>query len=422
MVPNVEVAEAPAPEPGWRAAAGPPWRRAPVGHGEATAARPKRDDLRHEGDQRADGRRCERQGPLPRAGHQRQRARPAADRTVEGHRRPARCRRSTTTPISSGTPTRRTRRRRSRRVRTTRSARVWIDLSKEHYGIHGTPEPSQVGHAQSHGCVRLTNWDVAARRAVGAPGHAGHLSDEAIRAAPRRADPARRRAVVGLSFALGALADAGAHVAPARVRQRRAPSTAIAPIPSPRHDPAEPRAGRSGPASAASRRRWPRPASSRTKPPSRHCATATWRCRSTASTATTCATRSPTRAAADARTRRSTSWRRATRRCARSRTAPSPSCSTARAAAGSRSTSSIRPSTFSYYYAHLDRYAPGLREGQTVAPRRRHRLRRQHRQRLAGRAAPALRHLPPDAGAAVVEGRADQSVPGPQVALEAPSG
>ena len=36
---------------------------------------------------------------------------------------------------------------------------VWIDLTKEHYGIHGTPEPSQVGHTQSHGCVRLTNWD-----------------------------------------------------------------------------------------------------------------------------------------------------------------------------------------------------------------------------------------------------------------------
>jgi lipoprotein-anchoring transpeptidase ErfK/SrfK len=36
---------------------------------------------------------------------------------------------------------------------------AWIDLSKEHYGIHGTPEPSRVGHTQSHGCVRLTNWD-----------------------------------------------------------------------------------------------------------------------------------------------------------------------------------------------------------------------------------------------------------------------
>jgi len=38
---------------------------------------------------------------------------------------------------------------------------VWIDLSKPHYGIHGTAEPQTIGRAQSHGCVRLTNWDVA---------------------------------------------------------------------------------------------------------------------------------------------------------------------------------------------------------------------------------------------------------------------
>jgi len=38
---------------------------------------------------------------------------------------------------------------------------IWIDLTKEHYGIHGTPEPSRIGHTQSHGCVRLTNWDIA---------------------------------------------------------------------------------------------------------------------------------------------------------------------------------------------------------------------------------------------------------------------
>ncbi len=38
---------------------------------------------------------------------------------------------------------------------------AWIDLSKEHYGIHGAPEPSRIGKVQSHGCVRLTNWDVA---------------------------------------------------------------------------------------------------------------------------------------------------------------------------------------------------------------------------------------------------------------------
>jgi lipoprotein-anchoring transpeptidase ErfK/SrfK len=37
---------------------------------------------------------------------------------------------------------------------------VWIDLSVESYGIHGTPEPRRVGKSYSHGCVRLTNWDV----------------------------------------------------------------------------------------------------------------------------------------------------------------------------------------------------------------------------------------------------------------------
>lgn len=38
---------------------------------------------------------------------------------------------------------------------------VWIDLSKEHYGIHGTPEPQTIGRTESHGCIRLTNWDAA---------------------------------------------------------------------------------------------------------------------------------------------------------------------------------------------------------------------------------------------------------------------
>lgn len=38
---------------------------------------------------------------------------------------------------------------------------AWIDLSKPHYGIHGTPNPQTIGRAESHGCVRLTNWDVA---------------------------------------------------------------------------------------------------------------------------------------------------------------------------------------------------------------------------------------------------------------------
>jgi lipoprotein-anchoring transpeptidase ErfK/SrfK len=36
---------------------------------------------------------------------------------------------------------------------------VWMALSKPHYGIHGTAAPETIGYANSHGCVRLTNWD-----------------------------------------------------------------------------------------------------------------------------------------------------------------------------------------------------------------------------------------------------------------------
>jgi lipoprotein-anchoring transpeptidase ErfK/SrfK len=36
---------------------------------------------------------------------------------------------------------------------------VWIDLTKPSYGIHGTPDPEKIGKTQSHGCIRLTNWD-----------------------------------------------------------------------------------------------------------------------------------------------------------------------------------------------------------------------------------------------------------------------
>jgi len=38
---------------------------------------------------------------------------------------------------------------------------VWMGLSKEHYGIHGTPDPGRIRHGESYGCIRLTNWDAA---------------------------------------------------------------------------------------------------------------------------------------------------------------------------------------------------------------------------------------------------------------------
>jgi lipoprotein-anchoring transpeptidase ErfK/SrfK len=36
---------------------------------------------------------------------------------------------------------------------------AWIDLSAPSYGIHGTPAPERIGKTESHGCIRLTNWD-----------------------------------------------------------------------------------------------------------------------------------------------------------------------------------------------------------------------------------------------------------------------
>jgi lipoprotein-anchoring transpeptidase ErfK/SrfK len=47
---------------------------------------------------------------------------------------------------------------------------VWIDLSKPHYGIHGTPEPSTIGKTESHGCIRLTNWDASQLAGMVKPG------------------------------------------------------------------------------------------------------------------------------------------------------------------------------------------------------------------------------------------------------------
>ena len=47
---------------------------------------------------------------------------------------------------------------------------VWIDISRPHYGLHGTPEPSTIGKTESHGCVRLTNWDALKLSTLVKPG------------------------------------------------------------------------------------------------------------------------------------------------------------------------------------------------------------------------------------------------------------
>jgi len=47
---------------------------------------------------------------------------------------------------------------------------TWIGITKEHYGIHGTPNPGKIGKTESNGCIRMTNWSAAAVAKVVAPG------------------------------------------------------------------------------------------------------------------------------------------------------------------------------------------------------------------------------------------------------------
>ncbi|RUV43575.1 MAG: L,D-transpeptidase [Mesorhizobium sp.] len=55
---------------------------------------------------------------------------------------------------------------------------VWIDLSIESYGIHGTPDPGKIGTTYSHGCIRLTNWDAEDLAAMVKPGTKVEFKDE----------------------------------------------------------------------------------------------------------------------------------------------------------------------------------------------------------------------------------------------------
>ena len=47
---------------------------------------------------------------------------------------------------------------------------AWIGLNLPTYGIHGTPKPETIGSAESHGCFRLSNWNVARLYAMVQPG------------------------------------------------------------------------------------------------------------------------------------------------------------------------------------------------------------------------------------------------------------
>ena len=61
---------------------------------------------------------------------------------------------------------------------------VWIDLTEPTYGIHGTPGPSDIGKTQSHGCIRLTNWDAVALAGMVRPGDVVRFEDQDSPIAP----------------------------------------------------------------------------------------------------------------------------------------------------------------------------------------------------------------------------------------------
>jgi lipoprotein-anchoring transpeptidase ErfK/SrfK len=61
---------------------------------------------------------------------------------------------------------------------------VWIDLTAPTYGIHGTPAPAEIGKTQSHGCIRLTNWDAVELAAMVRPGDVVRFQDQNSPVAP----------------------------------------------------------------------------------------------------------------------------------------------------------------------------------------------------------------------------------------------
>ena len=61
---------------------------------------------------------------------------------------------------------------------------VWIDLTDPSYGIHGTPAPEDIGKTQSHGCIRLTNWDAVALAAMVRPDVVVRFEDQDTPVAP----------------------------------------------------------------------------------------------------------------------------------------------------------------------------------------------------------------------------------------------
>jgi len=67
---------------------------------------------------------------------------------------------------------------------------VWIDLTAPSYGIHGTPQPENIGKTESHGCIRLTNWDAVDLASMSRPGVIVKFEDQDTPVAPLSSAPA----------------------------------------------------------------------------------------------------------------------------------------------------------------------------------------------------------------------------------------
>ena len=70
---------------------------------------------------------------------------------------------------------------------------AWIDLTAPTYGIHGTPEPADIGKTESHGCIRLTNWDAVDLAGMVRPGTIVKFEDEDSPVAPLPGPMSERR-------------------------------------------------------------------------------------------------------------------------------------------------------------------------------------------------------------------------------------
>jgi lipoprotein-anchoring transpeptidase ErfK/SrfK len=70
---------------------------------------------------------------------------------------------------------------------------VWIGLSGEGYGIHGTADPSKVSKTASHGCIRLTNWDALRVASAVTKGTPVDFSGDEETARRSRAEASRRK-------------------------------------------------------------------------------------------------------------------------------------------------------------------------------------------------------------------------------------